>query len=238
MALCAFDDLDPALDAVGTLRRDLDCVNAIELFFQNGLDLVCDRLGLARPFPESHNAYVLVEAAANIDPTAALAGAVDGCVGVADVAVGAEPTAQRALWRYREGHSEAINLLGAPLKLDVSLPAELLAEFIRAVPGVVSLRAPDATTWLFGHAGDGNVHVNVTGVPPDAEAVTADVFTLVAAMHGSISAEHGIGSAKRRYLHLVRSPAEIAVYRAIKTAFDPTGILNPNVLLPEISAGD
>ncbi len=50
---------------------------------------------------------------------------------------------------------------------------------------------------MFGHAGDGNVHVNVTGVPLDAEAVTAAVFELVAAMHGSISAEHGIGTAKR-----------------------------------------
>ena len=85
---------------------------------------------------------------------------------------------------------------------------------------------------LFGHLGDGNVHVNVTGVPLDDERVTASVFGLVAALHGSISAEHGIGTAKRRYLHLVRSPEEIATYRAIKRAFDPVGILNPHVLLP------
>ena len=75
--------------------------------------------------------------------------------------------------------------------------------------------------WLFGHAGDGNVHVNVTGVAPDDERVTDAVLRLVAARHGSISAEHGIGTAKRAYLSLVRSAAEIATYRAIKYALDP-----------------
>jgi FAD/FMN-containing dehydrogenase len=233
VALCAFDDVDTALDAVGTLRRELGCVNAIEFFLADGLDLVCDRLGLADPFAVAHEAYVLVEAAADTDPTDALARAVALCAGVADVAVATDALSQRALWRYREGHPEAINQLGAPLKLDVSLPADRLADFIRAVPTLVAALAPGASVWLFGHAGDGNVHVNVTGVPSDAEPVTAAVFELVAALHGSISAEHGIGTAKRRYLHLVRSPAEIATYRAIKRALDPVGILNPNVLLPD-----
>jgi FAD/FMN-containing dehydrogenase len=232
VALCAFDDVEAALDAVGTLRRELDCVNALELFFDNGLRLVCDRLGLTRPFPSAHAAYVLVEAAANTDPTDALGRAVEQCVAVADVAVATDAVAARALWRYREGHPEAVNLEGVPLKLDVALPADRLGEFIATVPGRVGAIAPAAAVWMFGHAGDGNVHVNVTGVALDDERVTASVFELVAASHGSISAEHGIGSAKRAYLHLVRSPVEIATYRAIKRALDPNGILNPNVLLP------
>jgi FAD/FMN-containing dehydrogenase len=115
----------------------------------------------------------------------------------------------------------------------VSLPATHLAEFIHAVPARVAAGAPDARVWMFGHAADGNVHVNVTGVPLDDERVTASVFELVAALHGSISAEHGIGTAKREYLHLVRSETEIASYRAIKHALDPNAILNPNVLLPK-----
>ena len=83
--------------------------------------------------------------------------------------------------------------------------------------------------WLFGHAGDGNVHVNVTGVAPDDERVSAAVFGLVAEHRGSISAEHGIGTAKRMYLDLVRTDVELANYRAIKQALDPTGTLNPHV---------
>jgi FAD/FMN-containing dehydrogenase len=234
VALCAFDDVDAALDAVGTLRRELDCVNAIELFFAKGMELVSDRLGLSRPFPSVHAAYVLVEAAANTDPTDALAHAVGELVGVADVAVATDPVTARALWRYREGHPEAINLLGAPLKLDVSLPAEHLGSFINDVPGRVAALVPAASVWMFGHAGDGNVHVNVTGFEDlAADTITEAVFELVASLHGSISAEHGIGTAKRRYLHLVRSDAEIATYRAIKAALDPNGILNPHVLIPE-----
>ena len=239
VALCAFDAVDTALDAVGTLRRELDCVNAIELFLDDGLELVCERLGLARPFAASHAAYVLVEAAANTDPTAALDHAVGLCADVADVAVATDAPSARALWRYREGHPEAINLVGTPLKLDVALPADRLGEFIHTVPERVAAVAPGAAVWMFGHAGDGNVHVNVTGIPLDADDIRADgdrvtesVFELVATLHGSISAEHGIGTAKRRYLHLVRSAVEIATYRAIKRALDPVGILNPNVLLP------
>ena len=66
-------DTDAALDAVGDLRRAVDSLRAVELFFQDGLDLVCDRLGLPRPFARPHGAFVLVEAAAHADPTAELA---------------------------------------------------------------------------------------------------------------------------------------------------------------------
>jgi FAD/FMN-containing dehydrogenase len=72
----------------------------------------------------------------------------------------------------------------------------------------------------------------VTGVDPDDERITDAVLRLVAELHGSISAEHGIGTAKRRWVHLTRTPEELAVFRAIKRALDPRSTLNPNVLLP------
>jgi FAD/FMN-containing dehydrogenase len=233
VALCAFDVVDDAIAAAGAIRRTLPAVNALELFLEAGLDLVTDRLGLPRPFRAPHAAFLLVEAAANTDPTGSLADAINACAGVRDVAVATDPPAARALWRYREGHTEAINLLGAPHKMDVTLPAASLAAFVAAVPGRVAAVAPGAQVWMFGHAGDGNVHVNVTGVAPDDESISAAVFGLVAEHRGSISAEHGIGTAKRAYLGLVRTEAEIAIYRAIKQALDPIGILNPHVLLPE-----
>jgi FAD/FMN-containing dehydrogenase len=232
VALLAFDDIDAALDAVGLLRREVDAIQALELFLRSGLDLVCTRFQLPRPFPSEHEAYVLVEAAAHTDPTDALASAVAG-VGAADVAVATDNAAARAIWRYREAHTEAINLEGAPLKLDVSLPADRMSEFMQRVAARVHAVAPDAAVYQFGHAGDGNVHVNVTGYAQNDEPVTAAVLEYVAELNGSISAEHGIGAAKRPYLSLVRSPAEIATYRAIKHALDPLATLNPNVLLPE-----
>jgi FAD/FMN-containing dehydrogenase len=232
VALLAFDDTSRALDGVGDLRRNVDGLRAVELFFQDGLDLVCDRLGLRRPFAARHHAFVLVEAAGHHDPTPDLAGAIDDLAGVADVAVAADDRAARDLWRYREGHTEAINRLGPPHKLDVTLPSDQLAPFVTEVGPRVVATAPGAAVWLFGHAADGNIHVNVTGVAPDNEEITDVVLTLVARRHGSISAEHGIGTAKRRWLTLVRSAAEIDTFRAIKRALDPERVLNPHVMLP------
>jgi FAD/FMN-containing dehydrogenase len=232
VALLAFDRMEAALDAVGALRRSVDSLRAIELFEQRGLDLVCERLGGPRPFRAAHDTYVLVEVAARADPTAELAGAIDARTDVADVAVAADDRSARELWRYREAHTEAINLLGAPHKLDVTLPADELAGFAIDVRAAVAAVAPDARVWLFGHAADGNLHVNVTGVAPDDERITDVVLRLVARRHGSISAEHGIGNAKRAWLSLVRAPAEIDAFRAIKRALDPANVLNPNVLLP------
>ena len=137
------------------------------------------------------------------------------------------------LWAYREEHTPAINTLGPPHKLDVTLPPAVLARFVDEVPAVVRAIDPTAHTWLFGHVGDGNVHVNISGLAaPDGDADDA-VLRFVAGLGGSISAEHGIGTAKKPWLHLNRSPVELDVFRAVKQALDPAGILNPNCLLPD-----
>jgi FAD/FMN-containing dehydrogenase len=166
------------------------------------------------------------------DPTGPLAEAVEDIDDLSDVAVATEPGPRAALWYYREAHTEAINTLGSPHKLDVTLPDAALAEFVDRVPEVVRTVDPAARTWLFGHVGDGNIHVNVSGPAPDDDRVDDAVFRLAAALGGSISAEHGIGTAKKRWLHLSRTPAEIRAFRSIKRALDPAGILNPQVLLP------
>ncbi|MDP9073782.1 MAG: FAD-binding oxidoreductase, partial [Actinomycetota bacterium] len=122
--------------------------------------------------------------------------------------------------------------LGVPHKLDVSLPLARLAGFVPAVHQVVARAAPGAQVVLWGHAGDGNLHVNVVGPDPEDDAVDDAVLRLAASMGGSISAEHGIGRAKLAWLGLTRSEADIAVMRSIKRALDPAGLFNPGVLLP------
>ena len=148
-----------------------------------------------------HPVYLLVEVADRADPTDGLAEA------VADAAdhVRTWPwppirAGGRELWRYRESHTVAINTLGPPHKLDVTLPQASLAAFIDRVPERGRRGSTAARTWLFGHVGDGNIHVNVTGLPPDDDRVDDAVFRLVAELGGSISAEHGIGTAKKRWL--------------------------------------
>jgi len=236
VALLAFDDVTEAIVAATSLRRWVALLEAVELFLGAGMALVCSQFGLASPFPAApgdrpYAAYVLVEAAGAEDSTEMLASAVDSLSGVRDIALGSSGARRAALWRYREAHTDAIARLGVAHKLDVSVPLERLGELVSRVAGVVEASAPGATTWLFGHAADGNLHVNITGADPADDALDGAVLELVASLGGSISAEHGVGVAKRRWLGLNRSASELAAMRAVKRALDPAGILSPNVLL-------
>jgi FAD/FMN-containing dehydrogenase len=229
--------VDSAADAVACLvaaRGGSPSLDAAELVFADGVALVCEHLGVPEPFPGRRmGAFLLLEVAAATDPTDELLAALGPVADrIADTAIATTSTRREDLWRYREAHTEAVNALGVPHKLDVTLPLGGLAAFCDDVRAVVEGAAPGARTILFGPAGDGNVHVNVVGPAPDDDAVDAAVLGLVAARGGSISAEHGIGTAKRAYLHLSRSPEEIAAFRALKRALDPAGILNPAALLP------
>ncbi len=231
MALVAFSTVPDALEAAALFRRSLPTLEACELLLSSGVELVCSVQGVRAPFPAAHPAYLLIEAAGAADPTGPMADAVGGAARVADVAVATEPARRSELWRLREDHTLAINTLGPPHKLDVTLPHASLADFVHRVPGTVEALDPDTRTWLFGHVGDGNIHVNVTGPRPDDDRVDEVVFRLVAELGGSISAEHGIGTAKKRWLSLSRTPAELALFRSLKQALDPSGVLNPNALL-------
>ena len=231
VALCAFADVAAAVAATADVRRRLESLDAAELFLADGLALVREVTGRAAPFPVDHPVFVLFEASGGGDQVDALAAALGDRPDVLDVAVAVDGGRREELWALREEHTSAIGALGPPHKLDVTLPLGELAAFVDAVPDVVRAVDPDARTWLFGHLGDGNIHVNVTGLARDDERVDDAVLSLVVSRGGSISAEHGIGRAKRRWLPLQRSAAELDTFRAIKAAFDPAGILNPNVLI-------
>lgn len=231
VAILGFPGSSVAIDAAFLLRRSLPALSAAELMLDAGIELVCRVSGMPRPLTARHGAYLLVEAVGATDPTPQLSEAVGSLEHVEGAAVAVEPGPAAALWRYREGHTVAVNSLGVPHKLDVTLPSRVLAEMVEQLPGVVAAVAPDAQVWLFGHVADGNIHVNVTGVAPDDEKLDDAVFRAVAEVGGSISAEHGIGTAKRRWLHLNRSDAELDAFRSIKRAFDPDGICNPHVLV-------
>ena len=237
-ALVAVRDAAAALSCFVAARDGTSSLEGAELFFADGLALVCEGVGVAPPFGADvvggAGAYLLLEAAGRTDPTDELVDALASVApgAVLDTAVASGAARREELWRYREAHTEAINAVGVPHKLDVTLPLDRLASFCDDVREVVAAVAPAAHPYLFGHIGDGNVHVNVVGGGDVPEEVDEAVLRLVAERGGSISAEHGIGTAKKRFLTLSRSPTEIAAFRAIKAALDPAGILNPNVLLP------
>lgn len=231
-ALVGFDSVALAVQAGWAVRRGVPGLEAVELMTDVGIELVRSVRSLPAPLGAPAVAVLLIEVGDDRDPGAVLAEAVAGLEGVVDTAVATDGPRRAQLWRYREAHTEAIATLGPPHKFDVTLPAGELAGFVVAAPALVAEVAPEARTWCFGHAADGNVHVNVTGLPPDDEAVAGVVFEAVVARGGSISAEHGIGRAKRRWVHLARTPEELRAMRAIKGALDPHGVCNPGVLLP------
>jgi FAD/FMN-containing dehydrogenase len=236
VAVLGMAGVGAAVALAARLRRMLPTLEAAELFFDDGLGLVVRHLGGLRPFSEPQPAYLLVEVADVADPEPALVDALaelaDGeDAGVLDAAMAADTTARERLWLLREGHGDAIGREGVPHKLDVALPVGRLEAFVERVGGAVTAAAPGARTIVFGHVLDGNLHVNVMGPAADDEGADDAVLWLTLELGGSISAEHGIGIAKVRWLARDRAPGDLAAMRAIKTALDPDGILNPGVLL-------
>jgi FAD/FMN-containing dehydrogenase len=146
-------------------------------------------------------------------------------------AVADDPAGVERIWRWREAHSEAAAALGLVHKADVSLPTEALATFVDRVSPVVEAAAAGSTTLVYGHLADGNLHVNVVGPPPEDDAAVDAVLRLVLDLGGSVSAEHGIGVAKRAWLVRQRGEVAVRAMRSVKAALDPDGILNPGVLL-------
>jgi FAD/FMN-containing dehydrogenase len=231
--LVGLDSTAAALELVSALRTSLPSMTAAEIFYRDGVELVCAQTGLTPPWAPPSEAYLLVECAARHSPLDELTEALaDQDLADRTTAVATDPSGIERLWAYRERHTEAVSSIGIPHKLDVTLPLGRLGEFEPAVRRRIQEVAPDSTTILWGHVGDGNLHVNIVGPEPEDEKVDLAVLETVAAMGGSISAEHGIGRAKTAWLGLSRSPAEISSMRAVKAALDPSGLLNPGVLLP------
>ena len=128
--------------------------------------------------------------------------------------------------------AEVVGLFGPPLKFDVSLPLSAIPEFARDAEALVHRHAADAVGVLFGHIGEGNLHLNVLRCSDDQEReLYAAMMDLIAECGGNVSSEHGVGSRKRRYIGMSREAADIAAMRTLKMAFDPTGYLNAAVLL-------
>ena len=234
VAVVGFPDSASAVAAAGRLRRELASAMALELFTDAGLELVMRHAGVAAPFAARRPVYLLAEAGSDAaDPSDELLAAL-AAIGVEDeaAAMASDPGGRHRLWQLRERHTEAINAIGVPHKLDVSVPAAAYAELVERAPEAVAAVDATARTICYGHVGDGNVHVNVLGPAPDDERVDDALLELVLELGGSVSAEHGIGVAKVDWLIRDRGAEAVAAMRALKRAWDPAGILNPGVLFP------
>jgi FAD/FMN-containing dehydrogenase len=148
-------------------------------------------------------------------------------------AVGVDAVAQQRLWQVREAVAEVLGVYGPPLKFDVSLPLSAIPAFANQAVDLVAEHSPETIPVLFGHIGEGNLHLNLVRcvLEPEREHdLYSAMMGLIADLGGNVSSEHGVGTRKRDYVSMSRTAADIAAMRAVKAAFDPTGYLNPAVL--------
>lgn len=242
-AMCATRDYAGALGLLRSLRSGLGSrLGTFEVMWPDFYELVTTHVsGLDRPLAYGSGTYVLVESM-GVDPdrdAEALEKILMDCLEqeiVSDVVVAQSLAQREAFWRIRDASGELRSLLGAHVGFDVSIATGRLGDFVDALIDQLRQRWPEVQTVHFGHAADANVHIGVrvgVGEQPEKE-IEELVYGMVGRWDGSISAEHGIGTLKRPYLHISRSPEEISVMRKLKHALDPKGILNPGKVLPEI----
>jgi FAD/FMN-containing dehydrogenase len=147
----------------------------------------------------------------------------------ADAAIAQSQSQAQAFWKIREATAELPVHMHPPINLDVSLPMREIGRFAQVCRAAFDARWPAHHSLFFGHVGDSNLHITTDGqsIGGEADELERIVYAQVAAFGGSISAEHGIGLHKKPYLGASRSPAELAVMRAIRQALDPLRLLNP-----------
>jgi FAD/FMN-containing dehydrogenase len=190
--------------------------------------------------------YALVELSDTL-PGAGLDAVVEAALGeaverdvVRDAVVASGSAQVAALWALREGISEAQNPEGPSLKHDVTVPISAIPAFVAATDRALAAALPGVRVVAYGHVGDGNLHYNLSGpLPRDdgafrarAAALSRVVHDSAAAFDGSISAEHGLGQAKRDVIADYKSPLELELMRGVKQLLDPAGLMNPGKVLP------
>lgn len=238
--LFAVPDLEGVLRLFDAARVGPFVISAFEFFTDRCFARLARHRALSIPLETQASHYVLLEVEAH--DRDALEGWLDRLLDSGLVLDGtlAQSTAQaRALWELREGISESLSATGMPHKNDIALPIASLDAFVAELDEIFTKEWPSFEICLFGHIGDGNLHVNVMkpdDMPKDeflahAHASDAAMFELVRRHRGSISAEHGVGLLKKDFLGYSRSPAELEMLRAIKRTLDPEGLLNPGKIL-------
>ncbi|MDP1739341.1 MAG: FAD-binding oxidoreductase [Caulobacter sp.] len=241
----AFVGVD-SFDGVARLLRRLErrlggMMSAFEVMWAGFHDLVTAPPARGRPpLAGPHPFYVLVESlggdvegdAARFE--AALAEALeDG--DIADAAIARSGAERAALWALRDDVGQTARD-GPIIAFDVSLPITAMEAYVDDVSAALTGRRPDlGPPQVFGHLGDGNLHIIVRVSPEDGlagrHAIEEIVYRPLQVVGGSISAEHGIGLSKREWLPLSRSPEELRLMARLKQALDPAGILNPGKIL-------
>jgi len=240
--LCAVPDYAAVLALLNEARSGLGpLLSAFEVMWPDYWDVITTRAGVRSPVGTGHGLYVLVEAQGTDEATDAprfeawLADLLERGM-LSDAAVSQSVAQTRAFWAVRDICSEFGQVLGPHIPYDLGLAVAGMDEFVRRCKAALATGIPGCDSVYYGHIGDGNLHL-VSWVPglrvdqQPKEEMDRIVYGLVREMGGSVSAEHGIGTLKKKWLGHARSEAEIALMRTLKAALDPDGLLNPGKVI-------
>ena len=242
--LFALESLPKVFDLFAATRKSGFGVNAYECLSNECLDIVLHHRKLSHPFQSTHPQYVLLE----VERPETANGKLDleNWLGtlferelVQDAVLAQNPKEAQNLWAMREGISEALAHAGLLHKHDISLPIHRLQAFIEEWTADLERNYPGLKPYIFGHIGDGNLHVNL--MKPEAmetlefralcSKADEQMFTWIQVYEGSVSAEHGIGLLKKHLLKYTRTEIEIDLMREFKKTFDPKNLLNPGKII-------
>jgi FAD/FMN-containing dehydrogenase len=234
-----------ALELLALFQERLgELISSFELIAGFGVEAADQHLpGGRRPLAEPHDWHLLVEIAWSL--AEGLDGPVDAALEaafarglIADGTIAQNEAQRDAMWRIREGQSEATSKIGYVLRSDISVAVADLPELIARAQARFAELAPNVPLFPFGHVGDGNLHFNFL-LPGDEAQIaelkpllSTELAELVAGLGGSFSAEHGVGRLKRPELERYKPALDLELMARLKNALDPLGILNPGVILP------
>ncbi len=216
---------------------------AFEFLTDYCLHKVKKHLGVPDPFPQSSEYYVLMEyeirEEGDEEKLLTILESIAEKELITDGSIAQNTRQNQTFWKYREGISESLSLAYTVHKNDISLPLRNMESFLNDMQSLLDAKYQGFEIALFGHIGDGNLHLNIvkpkeltdTDFFQRCKSVDPEMFQLIQKHKGSISAEHGIGLLKKDYLGFSRSQEEIDTMKAIKAVFDPKGIMNPGKVL-------
>ena len=230
-SLCAVASYEKVVALLRAAQSSLGGIVAFEAMWRDYFAFNADALKL-RFFAAEHPYWVIVESTMGVETIEAfLAQALEDGL-ISDALVARSHAQAREMWSVRDGYP--IEALPNLLNFDVSLPIGHIGDYAEVCTAALKQRWPDAHVSFYGHVGDSNVHICVStlyGPGEDMHSVDDIVYGVLGRYHGSISAEHGIGTLKRPYLHLSRSVNELALMQRLKQTLDPHGILNPGKVI-------
>ena len=230
-ALLAVNDTESGIRALRRLEQTIPAgLLTFEAMWHEFYEIATGTFRVTAPLERGRELYILVES-----PSPDLAGFEEAVAGliedstVADAVVAQSSRERAGLWALRESVYDYKREFGPTVGFDISIPLDRMADAIAAYRVAIPAAFPGALWVAFGHLADSNIHLQVVPrpwTPETAKAVDRLVYSEATRLGGSVSAEHGIGTLKRPYLALTRTPPELALMATVKQALDPKAILN------------